>query len=88
MRYPAIFAALLLPLAAQDSAHLKNIQQLTSGGQNAEAYWSPDGKRLVFQSTREPYKCDHLHVSITQYFHGTRSFVVREKYGCSIRSDS
>ena len=24
--------------------HLRNIRQLTFGGQNAEAYWSKDGK--------------------------------------------
>lgn len=35
-------------------------KQLTSGGQNAEAYWAPDGKRIVFQSTREPYQCDQI----------------------------
>lgn len=40
--------------------HLANIRQLTHGGQNAEAYWSPDGKRLVFQSTRKPYGCDQI----------------------------
>lgn len=39
-------------------AHLKNIRQLTYGGENAEAYWSPDGQKIIFQSTREPYKCD------------------------------
>jgi len=33
--------------------HLKNIRQLTFGGQNAEAYWSPDGKWITFQ-TRQP----------------------------------
>ncbi len=38
--------------------HLDNIRQITSGGQNAEAYWSPDGKRLVFQSSRGDLKCD------------------------------
>ena len=32
--------------------HLANIRQLTFGGQNAEAYFSFDGKRLIFQSTR------------------------------------
>ncbi len=31
-------------------AHLKNIRQLTFGGDNAEAYWSPNGKMLSFQS--------------------------------------
>jgi TolB protein len=30
--------------------HLRNIKQLTFGGNNAEAYWSFDGKQLVFQS--------------------------------------
>jgi Tol biopolymer transport system component len=29
--------------------HLVNIRQLTQGGTNAEAYWSFDGSRLVFQ---------------------------------------
>jgi len=30
--------------------HLRNIKQLTFGGNNAEAYWSFDGNQLVFQS--------------------------------------
>ncbi|HEX8297514.1 MAG TPA: hypothetical protein VF594_00020 [Rubricoccaceae bacterium] len=30
--------------------HLRNIRQLTFGGNNAEAYWSPDSRQLVFQS--------------------------------------
>ena len=34
-----------------DEVHLKNIQQLTFGGDNAEAYWSYDSKYLVFQRT-------------------------------------
>ena len=29
---------------------LRNVRQLTFGGNNAEAYWSPDGERLIFQS--------------------------------------
>lgn len=49
--------------AAEDHGqHLRNIRQLTFGGQNAEAYWSPDGKRLVFQSTRDPYQCDQIFI--------------------------
>lgn len=44
------------------SKRLENVRQLTSGGQNAEAYWSPDGKRLVFQSTRQGYECDQIFV--------------------------
>ncbi len=38
--------------------HLRNIRQLTFGGENAEAYFSLDGKKILFQSTRAPYKCD------------------------------
>jgi len=44
------------------AAELKNLKQLTSGGQNAEAYWSADGKRIVFQSTREKLQCDQIFV--------------------------
>jgi TolB protein len=40
--------------------HLTNIRQLTHGGENAEAYFSPDGSRLVFQSTREGVPCDQI----------------------------
>src|SRR4051812_5291159 len=28
--------------------HLRNVRQLTNGGENAEAYFSADGKQLVF----------------------------------------
>src|SRR2546426_8428878 len=37
--------------------HLQNIRQLTSGRQNAEAYFSFDGRRLIFQSTRDGRDC-------------------------------
>jgi Tol biopolymer transport system component len=40
--------------------HLKNIRQLTTGGENAEAYFSPDGTRLIFQSTRPGVPCDQI----------------------------
>jgi TolB protein len=40
--------------------HLRNIRQLTFGGENAEAYFSFDGQRIIFQSTRDPYKCDQI----------------------------
>ena len=32
--------------------YLKNIKQLTNGGDNAEAYFSFDNSKLVFQSNR------------------------------------
>ena len=47
-------------LATQER-HLKNIRQLTQGGENAEAYFSPDGTHLIFQSTRDGYPCDQIY---------------------------
>jgi Tol biopolymer transport system component len=41
-------------------ANLRNIRQLTFGGENAEAYFSNDGKQIIFQSTRPPFKCDQI----------------------------
>src|SRR5262249_27156148 len=52
--------ALCAQISAQTS-HLAGMRQLTHGGQNAEAYWSPDGKRLVFQSTRAGSECDQIY---------------------------
>lgn len=37
-------------LKFEGEKHLKNIRQLTFGGNNAEAYWSFDDKQLIFQS--------------------------------------
>jgi Tol biopolymer transport system component len=50
------------PLRDPRELHLRHVKQLTFGGTNAEAYFSYDGKRLVFQSTRETYKCDQIFV--------------------------
>lgn len=47
-------------LHVKGEKHLADIRQLTAGGENAEAYWSPDGEQLVFQSTREPFGCDQI----------------------------
>jgi Tol biopolymer transport system component len=41
---------------------LKNVRQLTFGGENAEAYWSSDGKWITFQSTRDGRTCDQQYV--------------------------
>jgi Tol biopolymer transport system component len=41
--------------------HLRNVRQLTFGGENAEAYFSHDGEWLTFQSTREG-GCDQQYV--------------------------
>jgi TolB protein len=49
-------------LSVAQPVRLTDIHQLTRGGQNAEAYWSPDGKRLIFQTTRPPYGCDQIFI--------------------------
>lgn len=54
--------AVLMAQDAPEGKHLANIQQLTHGGQNAEAYWAPDGKRIIFQSTRDNHACDQIYV--------------------------
>jgi TolB protein len=41
--------------------HLRNVRQLTEGGENAEAYFSQDGTRLIYQSTRPEYPCDQIY---------------------------
>lgn len=62
-------AASQAPAARQGSApvppvegewRLRNVRQLTFGGENAEAYFSSDGTRLVFQSTRQGVECDQI----------------------------
>lgn len=40
--------------------HFSVVKQLTSGGENAEAYFSQDGTKLIFQSTREEWQCDQI----------------------------
>jgi Tol biopolymer transport system component len=48
---------LQVALAPAESKHLSNIKQLTTDGKNGEAYFSPDGKKVIFQSVRgqNPY---------------------------------
>ena len=48
--------------AEPGETRLSNIQQLTFGGENAEAYWSGDGKWITFQSTRDGRTCDQQYV--------------------------
>jgi len=48
-------------LALPQEKHLRNVKQLTFGGENAEAYFSSDGKKLIFQSTRGGRECDQIY---------------------------
>lgn len=50
--------------------HLQNLKQLTFGGDNAEAYWSPDSKKVVFQSNYKKWgvQCDQIFTSAISDF--------------------
>ena len=61
LRTVLVATALVAPLASQPAPSYKEgdfltrVRRLTVEGKRAgEGYWSPDGKRLVFQSEREP----------------------------------
>jgi Tol biopolymer transport system component len=41
--------------------HLRHVRQLTFGGENAEAYFSGDGRWLIFQSKRDGRECDQIY---------------------------
>ncbi len=45
-----------------EEKHLRNLRQLTFGGDNAEAYWSFDGTRVSFQSNNAKWGllCDQI----------------------------
>src|SRR3712207_5799877 len=64
------FCLTMVSLSAQDTlhypaeTHFRNVQQLTFGGDNAEAYWSYDSKYIVFQRTavKDGVPCDQIYV--------------------------
>jgi len=47
-------------LRHQGEVHLSDLRQLTFDGENAEAYWSPDGTELILQSTHGGLQCDQI----------------------------
>ena len=64
MKHYLVFALLITSnlIFSQDEKHLKNLKMLTHGGDNAEAYFSYDGKFATFQSnnTKWGLKCDQI----------------------------
>lgn len=52
-------------VAYPQEKHFSNLKQLTFGGDNAEAYWSFDSKKLVFQSNNPAWglQCDQIFVT-------------------------
>ncbi len=45
-------------LLRADEPHLTDLRRLTFGGENAEAYWGPDGRTVSFQRTPAGGGCD------------------------------
>lgn len=75
MKYPGVLVSLVLLISATAAAendpapemtpvpgesHLQNLRMLTNEGENAEAYFSFDSKKLIFQSTHGDYECDQI----------------------------
>jgi len=52
----------------QEEKHLKNVRQLTFGGNNAEAYWNFTGDKLIFQSDNKNWGlgCDQIFIMNTK----------------------
>jgi TolB protein len=42
-------------------SHLRNLRQLTFSGENAEAYFSADGTKLIYQSRAQGEGCDQIY---------------------------
>lgn len=62
LKFIFIFVAFQVTLISQTEKHLKNLTMLTHGGDNAEAYFSYDGKYASFQSNNKNWglKCDQI----------------------------
>ncbi len=55
---PKVDNSLILP----GEKHFKNIRQLTFSGENAEAYFSADGKKLIMQAHDGKGLCDQIYI--------------------------
>ncbi len=49
-------------LAVPGEVHLRNIRQLTFGGENAEAYYAFDGTKLIYQARKPGKECDQIYI--------------------------
>src|ERR1700747_702120 len=66
---PAVVRAQEAPvsrLTPEEQRHLKNVRQLTFGGQNAEAYFSADDKQLIFQHQGAGVPCDQIYSIVVE----------------------
>ncbi|MDH4164319.1 MAG: hypothetical protein OEW15_16775 [Nitrospirota bacterium] len=60
--------------------HLANVTGLTTDGDNGEAYFSRDGKKLIFQSSRGGFACDKIW---TMNIDGTDKRMVSPDHGAN-----
>lgn len=59
---PLVIAAGKPVAALPEEKHLRNVRQLTFDGENAEAYWSNDGRRLILQRRSGGMPADQIYV--------------------------
>jgi len=62
LAFLAVFAQGSVVPAEPGELHLRNVHQLTFGGQNAEAYFSASGRFLIFQRQGPAEQCDQMYV--------------------------
>ena len=57
-------------LIHENEVNFKNMRQLTFEGENAEAYWSFDDSKLIFQATNENWgqSCDQIYIIDTNNY--------------------
>jgi Tol biopolymer transport system component len=49
-------------LVMAGEGHLRNLRQLTFGGENAEAYYAFDGSKLIYQARKPGIECDQIYI--------------------------
>ena len=59
-------------LVMPSESHLRNVRQLTVGGENAEAYWAFDGSMLIYQGNKPDAGCDQIFLLDPQTAESTR----------------
>jgi TolB protein len=64
--------------AYPNETHLLNIKMLTDEGENAEAYFSFDESRIIYQSSHGSYKCDQI---FTMLFDGSEKQLLSTGFG-------
>src|ERR1051326_3017453 len=73
-------------LIRDGETHFAHLWQLTSGGQNAEAYWSGDGTKLIWQWTNDAWRCDQEYVMDLRTGARTRVSTGRGRRSMPVRS--